>query len=98
MVGSGYRDADLVFAMPDGEPWNPDTITQAFDRLVRASGLSRIRLHDLRHSHATHLLAAGANVKMVSDRMGTLRPRSRSTSMGTCSQDNRPTPRWQLRY
>jgi integrase len=30
----------------------------------------RIRFHDLRHSHASQLLAAGVNVKMVSERLG----------------------------
>ena len=29
-----------------------------------------IRLHDLRHTHATHLLMAGVNVKVVSERLG----------------------------
>lgn len=70
LMGAGYSDQGQVFAMPDGQPWNPDTITQAFDRLVRASDLPRIRLHDLRHTHASHLLAAGVNVKVVSERLG----------------------------
>jgi integrase len=29
-----------------------------------------VRLHDLRHTHASDLLAAGVNVKVVSDRLG----------------------------
>ena len=29
-----------------------------------------MRLHDLRHTHATLLLAAGVNPKLVSDRLG----------------------------
>ena len=29
-----------------------------------------IRLHDLRHTHASHLLMAGVNVKVVSERLG----------------------------
>jgi integrase len=29
-----------------------------------------IRLHDLRHTHASHLLMAGINVKVVSERLG----------------------------
>ena len=32
--------------------------------------LPRIRLHDLRHSHAVHLLAAGQNPRLVSERLG----------------------------
>ena len=70
LLGPAWTDHGVVFAMPDGRPWNPDTITQAFDRLVRASALPRVRLHDLRHAHASHLLAAGVNVKVVSERLG----------------------------
>ena len=32
--------------------------------------LIRIRYPDLRHTHASQLLAAGVNVKVVSDRLG----------------------------
>ena len=34
------------------------------------SGLPRIRLHDLRHTHATLLLKAGVPIKVVSERLG----------------------------
>jgi integrase len=70
MVGAGWADHGLVFCAPDGRPLNPDTVSQWFDRTVRRSELPRIRLHDLRHTHATHLLAAGVNVKIVSERLG----------------------------
>jgi integrase len=70
MVGAGWSDHGLVFAAPDGRPLNPDTITQWFVRTVRRSGLPRLRLHDLRHTHATHLLAAGVGIKIVSERLG----------------------------
>lgn len=39
-------------------------------RAVERSGVPRIRLHDLRHTHATLLLAAGLNAKVVSERLG----------------------------
>ena len=47
-------------------PWRPGYLTLAFGRLsVRA-----FRLHDLRHYHATQLLAAGVPVPTVSKRLG----------------------------
>lgn len=46
LMGAGYTDRGLVFAMVDGRPWKPDTISQAFDRIVKRSGLPRIRFHD----------------------------------------------------
>lgn len=42
-------------------------MTDLFERLVAASGLPPIRLHDLRHGAATLMLAAGIDVKIVSD-------------------------------
>jgi integrase len=70
LVGAGWRDHGLVFTAPDGGPLNPDTITQWFGRWVERSELPQIRLHDLRHTHATHLLAVGVGIKIVSERLG----------------------------
>ena len=61
---------DRVFANDVGEPMRPDSVGQAFHRLVDKAGVPVIRLHDLRHTHASHLLAAGINVKVVSERLG----------------------------
>jgi len=61
---------DRVFTNEVGDPMRPHSVGQAFNRLVKSSGLPRIRLHDLRHTHASHLLAAGVNAKVVSERLG----------------------------
>jgi integrase len=61
----------FMFTSGDGaEPLHPDTITGGFQRLCRRVGLSGVRLHDLRHLHATQLLAAGVPVRTVSGRLG----------------------------
>lgn len=59
-----------VFTRPDGTPWHPAYITDRWRQLVRTLPLPTIRLHDLRHTHATLLLAAGVPVKVVSERLG----------------------------
>jgi hypothetical protein len=41
-----------------------------FRQHVRAAGLPRTRLHDVRHSYATAALAAGIPAKVVSERLG----------------------------
>lgn len=41
-----------------------------FRRLTKELGLPRTRFHDLRHAHATQLLAAGVHPKAVSERLG----------------------------
>ena len=60
----------LVFVRPDDEPFHPDAVSKAFTRLVAACELPRIRFHDLRHTFATHALAAGVQPKIVSDLLG----------------------------
>lgn len=69
-LGVTATAGDRVFAADLGGPLRPDSIGRAFDRLVAKHGLPDIRLHDLRHTHASHLLAAAVNVKIVSDRLG----------------------------
>jgi len=60
----------LVFTLQDGSPLHPDQLTGSFTSHVKKAKLPTIRLHDLRHTHATLLLAAGVPVKVVSERLG----------------------------
>jgi integrase len=65
------QDGFVFTATLDGtQPLHPDTITGAFGRICRRAGLRSVRLHDLRHLHATQLLAAGVPVRTVSGRLG----------------------------
>ena len=59
-----------LFADAVGRSLDPDGVSGRFERLLRDSGLPRIRLHDLRHTAATLMLAAGVNPKVVSERLG----------------------------
>ncbi len=68
--GPAHQDHGLVFARPDGTPLHPDVFSQTFERIVRRAGLPRIRLHDLRHTHATLAIKAGVPIRVVSERLG----------------------------
>ena len=68
--GVDYEDGDLVVAKENGEPIHPHTFSQSFERIIANAGLRRIRLHDLRHTHASLALKAGVPVKVVSERLG----------------------------
>ena len=54
----------------NGSPLHPQSFSQAFDRAVASAGVRRIRLHDLRHTHATIAVKAGVPVKVISERLG----------------------------
>ena len=60
---------DLVFSGPEGRPVDPGTLGKTFRGIVRRAGLT-CRFHDLRHTFASLLLAAGANPKVVSEALG----------------------------
>lgn len=67
---SNHDDQALIFATPTGAPIHPALFSYYFQRRVRLSGVRRIRLHDLRHTHATHALQLGVHPKIVSERLG----------------------------
>jgi integrase len=59
-----------VVMQADGTQLQPKSIGHAFVHFLRLAGLRRIRFHDLRHSHATQMLAAGIHPKIASERLG----------------------------
>jgi integrase len=62
-------DDHHVITRADGLALQPRSLTHAFVKFVRRHGF-QIRLHDLRHSHATHMLAAGVHPKIAQERLG----------------------------
>jgi integrase len=70
LLGKPLADDDFVFAHPDGTPLDPSTVSHAFNKVIRRAGLPHIRLHDLRHTHASLLLQAGVHPKVVQERLG----------------------------
>jgi integrase len=72
MLRLGIRQSDdmYVVAQADGRPLKPNSLTHEFFRFIAGTDLPRIRFHDLRHSHATHLLASGVHPKIAQERLG----------------------------
>jgi integrase len=68
--GPAYKEHDLVFCYEDGGPVKPKRLTESMDVLTRKAGLKKIRVHDLRHTHASFLLWLGVNPKVAAERMG----------------------------
>ena len=69
-LGKQLADDDFVFCRLDRSPLNPNAVTVAFSKIVRRMSIPRVRLHDLRHTHATLMLKAGIHPKIVSERLG----------------------------
>ncbi|MDP8961934.1 MAG: site-specific integrase [Actinomycetota bacterium] len=69
-AGEAWQDRDLVFCRQDGSELDPDWISREFRRLTITARLRPVRLHDLRHGHATLMLRAGVPVEVVSRRLG----------------------------
>ncbi len=69
-LGLTMKEDDFVSIRPDGKPVNPNAITLAFRRIMRRAKLKHLRVHDLRHTHATLMLKAGIHPKIVSERLG----------------------------
>lgn len=88
------KDDAVVFGTATGELRHPERFSRRFTDAVAAArrdlgeDLPAIRLHDLRHSHASLLLAAGVPVKEVSERLGHASP---VITLGVYSASGRAT-------
>lgn len=69
-LGVRLTDDHHVITREDGQPLQPRSLSHAFRKFMRRHQPPAIRLHDLRHSHATHLLAAGVHPKIAQERLG----------------------------
>ena len=61
---------DIVCLSSKLTPLIEYTLLYAFKKLIQSIGLRKIRLHDLRHTHATMLVLAGVDFKTISNRLG----------------------------
>lgn len=75
LLGPDYLDTGgLVFTKQDGSTIHPERFSSWFQQRCRRSGLPAVRLHDVRHSYVTALLAEGVPLKVVSQRVGHASP------------------------
>jgi integrase len=72
LMGSQWRGSewDLVFTTSVGTPIDDSNLTHAFQAVLKAGGLRRVRFHDLRHSAATFWLASRIPARVVADMLG----------------------------
>ncbi len=68
-LGPAYEDHGLVCAKLDGLPMSPRDVSKEFSRVASRLGF-KVRFHDLRHTHISHMLAEGVHPKIASERAG----------------------------
>ncbi|MBZ5727443.1 MAG: site-specific integrase [Acidobacteriia bacterium] len=70
LAGSRWRESGFVFTTGIGTPLGPGNLRRAFSEILLAADLPRCRIHDLRHTAATLLLAQGVHPRVVMELLG----------------------------
>lgn len=71
LYGNTYKNKDnYICVYDDGELMKPDTITKKFPNFLADNNMNEIRLHDLRHTCASLLLANGVSMKEIQEWLG----------------------------
>ncbi|TYB37693.1 site-specific integrase [Micromonospora sp. AP08] len=65
-----WADPGLVFATSVGTPIHPRNDYRSFRKIIQRAGLRQVRLHDLRHTAASVLLAQGVPARVVMEILG----------------------------
>lgn len=65
-----WRGTGYVFTYEDGSPLRPLYVTRLFDTIRAAAGLPTLTFHGLRHEAASLMIASGADIALVSKRLG----------------------------
>lgn len=63
------KNCDYVLSY-NGIPTNKHTLPRALEKLARLAGVHRIKIHALRHSHASLLISMGENPLLIKERLG----------------------------
>lgn len=69
-LGDAWERPELVFTSEVGTPLNPDNLKRVRDYLMNKADVPRVRLHDLRHLHASVAIHSGMDAKVLADRLG----------------------------
>ena len=79
------NDCDLVLSY-NGIPTSKHTLPRALEKLAGLAGVHRIKIHALRHSHASLLISMGENPLLIKERLG-------HEKIQTCLLYTSPSPR-----
>ena len=67
--GPAWVNTGYVHTLQDGSPYDPGYVSTRFERVAWMAGLPPVSLRDVRHCAPTFALAAGMDIKAVSEMM-----------------------------
>lgn len=71
LLARAPNDLGLVFPTPNGSVWRKDNfMARVFRPGVRRADMAPLRFHDLRHTYAALMVAAGAHPKLLQAQLG----------------------------
>jgi integrase len=70
LLRTGRRDDELLLGATPNSPFSPQALQRRADAAWKSAGLERLTPHDLRHTYASFMIAAGVNIKALSTFMG----------------------------
>lgn len=70
LAGDRWQEHGLVFPTGIGTPYEPDNLKRHLVRMLDRAGLPHVRIHDLRHTAASLMLAQGIQPKVISEILG----------------------------
>ena len=70
LFGNCYIGTDYICTKADGSAFTPDEVSHKFKLFLKNNELPHIRLHDLRHSCASMLIAQGVDIKVIQEWLG----------------------------
>jgi len=73
-IGCNWHDKNLIFPSKTGNPLSESNLLKEYKNLLEASGLPKMRFHDLRHTAASVMLNRGVPLLVVSRILGHSKP------------------------
>ena len=72
-----YRPKDYLFEGQKGGMYTASSVRRVFKNAVRKAGIRKpVRVHNLRHSYATHLLESGTDIRYIQNILGHKDPKT----------------------
>ncbi len=68
-MASAYKDLDLINCNKSGGVLFKNVFREKFYKEIKNTAVKKIKIHDLRHTHATILLKQGVSPKIISERL-----------------------------